>query len=203
MISKRQFLAAGSATALAGMLIGSPFQALAQDDAATFIDSMARQAIALAQHTRSSTLVQPELRQLVDQRFDLPLIGRFALGRHWNTATPEQRQEYLRLFEETIVRTYSRRFEGYAGQTLVVLGARSAGSQGDTLVQTELSQASGLPIAVDWRVRESSGAYRVIDVQVSGISMAVTQRDEFNSIIVQRGGEIEGLLRVLRQRVSA
>ncbi|MBT5048005.1 MAG: ABC transporter substrate-binding protein, partial [Rhodospirillaceae bacterium] len=54
---------------------------------------------------------------------------------------------------------------------------------------------------VHWRVRDSSD-YKIIDVLVEGVSMAITQRDEFAAIINQRGGKIEGLLRALRDKTG-
>lgn len=206
MVTRRTMLAGAAAMALVAAIgpMGFVRTALAQDPgASTFIDAMARQAIGVLETVGANT---PEGRaqfaQIFDQGFDVPTIGRFVLGRYWNTATPAQQQEYLQLFQQMVVSTYARRFQNYQGQSLQILGTRAAGDQGDTLVQTQISQISGPAIAVDWRVRSRSGGYKVVDVIVANVSMSVTQRDEFASVISQNGGSIEGLLAVLRQHAA-
>ena len=74
----------------------------------------------------------------------------------------------------------------------------------DSIVYSELvrPQGDGV-IRVDWRVRQNGDIYKIVDVYVEGISMGQTQRSEFASVIKQKGGTIEGLLQVLRTKVSA
>jgi len=101
-----------------------------------------------------------------------------------------------------IVETYSRRFQNYQGETLVVKGTRAVGNGNDTLVATEIRQKDGPPISVDWRVRQAGGGYKVVDVIVARVSMSVTQRDEFASVIAQNGGNIDGLLQAMRRQAG-
>ncbi|MGK9170447.1 ABC transporter substrate-binding protein [Inquilinus limosus] len=204
MIDRRTVLTAGAMATASLLLAGLPRPAAAQaDGAAAFIDGMAKRAIGILQAGGASTAQgKAEFTQILNQGFDLPTIGRFVLGRYWNSATPEQRQEYMDLFERMIVETYSRRFQNYQGETLVVKGTRAVGSGNDTLVATEIRQKDGPPIQVDWRVRQAGGGYKVVDVIVARVSMSVTQRDEFASVIAQNGGSIDGLLRAMRQRAG-
>jgi phospholipid transport system substrate-binding protein len=206
MVTRRAVLAGTAALALIAAMGSIAFErpALAQDQgAAAFLDGMARQAIGVLQTVGTGTAEgRAQFAQIFEQGFDVPTIGRFVLGRYWNTATQEQQQEYLQLFQQMVVSTYARRFQNYQGESLQILGTRAAGDQGDVLVQTQISQSNGPPIAVDWRVRSRSGGYKVVDVIVANVSMSVTQRDEFASVIVQNGGSIEGLLAALRQRAA-
>lgn len=204
MMNRRTVLTAG-ATMMAGLvLMGLPRLASAQTDgAAGFIDGMAKRAIGILQTGGAGTAQgRAEFTQILNRGFDLPTIGRFVLGRYWNSTSPQQRQEYMQLFERMIVETYSRRFQNYQGETLVVKATRAVGSQGDTLVATEVRQRDGPPIQVDWRVRQAGGGYKVVDVIVARVSMSVTQRDEFASVIAQNGGSIDGLLQAMRQRIG-
>jgi phospholipid transport system substrate-binding protein len=59
----------------------------------------------------------------------------------------------------------------------------------------------GSKIPIHWRVR-GKGDYKIVDVLVEGVSMAITQRDEFAAIIQQRDGKVEGLLKALRKKTS-
>lgn len=170
------------------------------NDASYFINQLGNQAINTLRAT-NLTLDQREarFRGLLSQSFDLRFIGRFVLGRYWRDATPDQKNDYIALYGEYLLQTYSARLGGYSGETLTVTGARQANDK-DIVVSTVLARPSGRPIAADWRVRMSDGRYRIIDIMIEGISMAITQRSEFSSV-VQRGG-IEGLLTILRARTT-
>lgn len=141
------------------------------------------------------------VREILRDNFDVQTIGRFALGAYWKDASETQRAEYLDLFEDMIVQTYTTRFEEYSGQVLKVGGAVMAGK--DHIVSSQVIQKDGPPINLDWRVREKDGALRVIDVVVEGVSMSVTQRSDFAATIQRGGGKIESLLSVLRERRKA
>lgn len=204
MMNRRTLLTAGLTLTAGLVLTGLPRLASAQSDGpSAFIESMAKEAIGILEAGGAATPQgKAQFTAILERGFDLPTIGRFVLGRYWNSATPAQQQEYMQLFERMIVETYSRRFQNYQGQTLVVKGSRAVGGSGDTLVMTEVRQKDGPPIQVDWRVRQAGSGYKVVDVIVARVSMSVTQRDEFASVIAQNGGNIDGLLQAMRQRVG-
>lgn len=137
------------------------------------------------------------VRTLLHENFDIATIGRFTLGRHWNDATPAQRTEYVSLFEDMIVETYTQRFQEYSGQSFKVLGA-DASSDSDTMVSSQILQKDGPPVDVKWRVR-NKGSMKIVDVLVDEISMSQTQRDDFDGVIEAGGGKIEALLTSLRK----
>ncbi len=168
--------------------------------AAQFINQLGNQAISTLRAT-DLTLDQREarFRSLLSQGFDLRFIGRFVLGRYWRVATPDQQNDYIALYGEYLLQTYSSRLGGYAGQNMTVTGARRA-SDKDIVVSTTIDRPSGPRITADWRVRATDGRYRIIDIMVEGISMAITQRSDFASV-VQRSG-IDGLLTILRARTT-
>ena len=99
--------------------------------------------------------------------------------------TPERWSDYLQLFSAFVLKVYSSRLGGYAGETFKVTGTRPAGKQ-DILVRTEIIRPSGPPLDCEWRVRVIDGRQRIIDVMVAGISMAITQCSEFTSVISQK-----------------
>jgi phospholipid transport system substrate-binding protein len=134
-----------------------------------------------------------EFKKLLQDSFDMKAIGRFSLGSYWRTATDSEKKQYLSLFEKMIIEVYSRRFGDYKGEGFKVLSARGDGNS-DAIVSSQIISDKGQKIALDWRVRNKDGKYKVIDISVEGVSMATTQRSEFSSIIQRGGGNIQVLI---------
>lgn len=174
---------------------------------ATMLELAQSHIVALGEHAITTlqradmTIAEREQRfgQVLQQGFALPLIGRFALGKYWRTATPEQKADYQQLFNRFVIKTYAARMGGFAGTTFQVIKTAPIGEQ-DIMVTTRIERPSGAPIEAGWRVREIEGKPKIIDVVVEGVSMAATQRQEFSSVVRSRG--LTGLLEVLRARTQ-
>lgn len=167
--------------------------------AGTFINSLSQQALSfLVDENITAEEKRASFSALLESSFDLRTISRFALGRYWRAATPEQRQEYERLFTRMILNVYSDKFDEYQGQNFAVQNVRAEGRR-DTIVTSFILPENGPEVRVDWRVRYKKGRYKVIDVMVEGISMTVTQRSDFAAVIQRGGGSIAPLLEHLRQ----
>ncbi|GAB6052113.1 ABC transporter substrate-binding protein [Magnetospira thiophila] len=169
-----------------------------------FIEAMAQRAI---ETLTDKNLPRPEritaFRDILKDNFAVEAIGRYALSRYWNLATPEEKAEYLSLFEDLIVATYVDRFAEYAGEQLNIVDTEALDAT-DNLVHSLLAQpGSSQPVRVDWRVRDSgNGSLRIYDVMVNGVSMALTQRSEFGSVISANGRSVAGLIKVLREKTQ-
>lgn len=212
------FVRSSSRVALLTLMLAAPLALLphavwAQDTSGTeisvqsaqgkFIQSLGNRAIAiLADKSISAEQRSTQFRAMLRESFDLPTIGRFVIGRSWNAATPEQRAEYSRLFEELVVKTYSDRFALYTGEGFRVRAVRPEGEK-DYIVNSDITHPDGsAPTTVDWRVRQKDGRLGIIDVVVEGVSMSVTQRQEYAAVIQRNGGNLDGLLDLMRQRVQ-
>ena len=172
----------------------------AVEGAAAFIARLADQAITILRSSSNKMENrEAQFRDLLSAGFDMPFIARFVLGKHWRKATPQQRVDYQALFREFILKSYSRRLGGYSGEAFTIAGAKAAGKK-DVMVKTRIEQPGGRPIIAVWRVRPHNGQYKIIDIMVEGISMAVTQRSEFNAVVRQQG--MQGLLQALRARTG-
>ena len=138
-------------------------------------------------------------RQLFQADFDGPGIARFVLGRYWRSASEQEQQEYLKLFEDYVVLVYGTRLSKFNGETFKLLGSRT--EESGTIVSTDIISPSGeAPIKVDWRLIADHGSFKINDVIIEGISMLVTQRSEFASVIQRHGGQVGGLLELMRER---
>jgi len=186
---------------LAVAVSATPTEAAVEPNAAAgFVKTLGDSAIAvLSDKTVDKSERRRRYRELLDAGFAVKTIARFVIGRYWRVATPEQRDEYLRLFREFVLETYASRLDNYAGEQFKVVGAKPLDDK-DTIVSTEIGSGDGPPIRVDYRVRRRAGDYKIVDVMVEGVSLITTQRQEFASIIDRDG--IEGLIALLRERTA-
>ena len=174
-----------------------------QTPAGNFIQDIGNKAInvikdkSLTQEQRNA-----KYHEILRNAFDLKTIGHFVIGHAWDTATPEQQQEYMKLFEDLVVKLYGDRISLYSGENFHVKGVRSENDQ-DIMVSSVIEHPGGAqPTTVDWRVRQKGGNLAIVDVIVEGVSQSVTQRQEYSSIIQRDGGKLDGLLATMRQRVE-
>jgi phospholipid transport system substrate-binding protein len=171
-------------------------------EAADFVRGFSNQALTmLSDETLDSEARTREFRRLLTAGFHLEVIGRFVLGRHWRRASESERAEFGQLFEDYIVASYSRQLSEYGGEQLVVEGGRPKGKSG-AIVSSRIIRRQGEPFRVEWRLRRGGEGWRIIDVVIEGVSMVVTHRSEFSSVIASRGGTVGGLLEVLRSKTA-
>jgi phospholipid transport system substrate-binding protein len=186
---------------LMGLLsVAAPRQAVAQD-ARTFVATLGQQAIQVLGPSVPEPQRVARFRELFRNDFDLTGIGQFVLGRYWRIATPQEQQDFLGLFHEYLVRAYSARLGQYSGEQFQVLNARPHGAE--TIVNSQILRQNGGPVQVDWYLIDGGGRFLITDVYVGGISMKVTQRDEFSAVIQRSGGRVAGLLAELRHKLAA
>jgi phospholipid transport system substrate-binding protein len=208
----RGFVPVTAALLLAGATVVSTPGAGAGADPTAFIAGLGAQ-LQIVTRTVPTEQRPAEFRQLFRQDFDVPAIARFVFGRYWQVATPPQQQELLAGFEDFLVSSYGGRLSAYAdsGAAPVVLGSRPV--EDGALVSSEVilgrnptqgGRGAALPpIRVDWRLNEAAGAYRITDVIIDGVSMAVTQRLEFANVIQREGGQVPALVAMLRQQTAS
>jgi phospholipid transport system substrate-binding protein len=180
----------------------SPLAALAQGDPAGFISGLGDQAIKIIRSSEAQPQRKADFSKLFTEDFDVPAIGKFVLGHYWREATPEQQQEYLRVFGQYVVAIYADRFSNYQGEEFKVLGSKSEDGGTATVTSQIVRPSGGQPIHIDWRVALEGGGYKIIDVKADNLSMSVTQREEFASVISQHGGNVQGLIDELKKKVS-
>jgi len=196
----RRSLLTAAFIVLAGALAPAIPAAAAADPAAVVSNLGSRALEVLGKNAPQSQRVA-RFRELLREDFDVPEISRFVLGRYWNVATEEQRAEFLKLFEEYIALAYSTRLAEYTGETFKVTGSRPDAD--GAIVSSQIVRPAGAaPVKVDWRLTGRNGAYKISDVSVDGISMAVTQRSEFASVIQHNGGQVQGLITMLREKTG-
>ena len=198
-MERRSFLT-GTLILLAGT-VASQSPAAAAADPTALVSSLGSRALEVLGKGTSESQRVARFRELLREDFDIPGIARFVLGRYWNTASEEERREFVKLFEEYVAQAYATRLAEYAGEKFKVTGSRPEGD-GAIVSSQILRPAGSAPIKVDWRLTGRNGIYKISDVAVDGISMAVTQRSEFASVIQHNGGQLQGLITMMREKTA-
>jgi phospholipid transport system substrate-binding protein len=175
---------------------------LAAADPAGVINNLGNRALEVLGKNVPPAQRVARFHELFRQDFDVPGIARFVLGRYWKSATSEQQEEFVKLFEDYIAIIYSSQLAAYSGETLKVTGSRS--EPDGAVVASEIIRPTGAPpVKVEWHLTDQRGTYKIRDVAVDGISMAVTQRSEFASVIQRNGGQVQGLITMLREKTGS
>lgn len=144
---------------------------------------------------------EAEFRRLFLKNFDVNAISRFVVGNSWRTAADPEREEYRKLFEDYVVAAYTARLSAYSGEQFQVKDEVAAGD--DIVVNSLIIRPSGgPPTRVEWRVRSGENGPKIVDVVVEGVSMAITQRSEFSSVMQQGGKGLASLNHKLREKIG-
>ncbi|MGH8750971.1 MAG: MlaC/ttg2D family ABC transporter substrate-binding protein [Burkholderiales bacterium] len=125
--------------------------------------------------------------------FDFTRITQLAVGKHWRSATPEQKQALVKEFRTLLVRTYSFAITSYRDQTFDVKPGVINGDE--ATVKVQINQPSGQPILIDYSMGKSVQEWKIYDVVVGGISLVTSYRSSFNNEINRAG--IDGLIKTL------
>jgi phospholipid transport system substrate-binding protein len=179
-------------------------EAVPATDAVGFINDLVNQALkALNNKQMSVEERETQFRKLLRDGFDVPRISRFVLGRYWNQASDQEKQQFQKLFEDYIVHSYSARFAEYSGETVQVTGSRQESETGAIVMSQIIRPNGGPPTKVDWRVRKEDSGFKIVDVNIEGVSMAITQRDEFSAVIQRGGGTVASLNKTLQDKLAS
>ena len=171
-------------------------------DPVQIMQNLADRAMKLIENTLiDDTEREQNMRILLNDGFNIEAIARFSLGRHWRRTSKEEKAQLLELFEDSIVKTYTARFKGYSGNVFSVLGADVKNDR-QTVVHTAIESPNGELIKADWHMQKFKKiGFKIVDVEVEGVRMAVAQRSEFGTII-KRTGSVSGLIEVLQKQVT-
>ena len=174
-------------------------------DSGAFVKDLGNRAIELLTSTQISDEEQAmRFRTLLREGFAVDKIGRFVLGKYRRKATTEELKEFLELFENYIVSLYSSAFRNYSGETFVVSRVVNTRNAHDTMVVTHINpETDPNPTKVVFQVRNWKGVYKILDIKIQGVSMILTQRDEFTGLIRNNGGKVAALISALRKKTKA
>lgn len=189
-----------SAAILAPAYANSADAALPRDQGAEqFVQTQGQRLISiLADKSQALPDKMTAFRAAVDDVADVPEITTFVLGKYAKTITPDQMHRFAPLFEDYVQNMFLQHLSDFHADTVTV---KSSGARlpGDVLVKTTLTGPNAKPSELSWRVLGSGSTWKVVDVQISGGSLAFLLRSDFVSTIDDQGGDIEALITRLQQ----
>ena len=140
--------------------------------------------------------------KLFNSALDLDLIGKFVLGRNWRTATPAQRKAFIQVYRELNVKTWSKRFDEFKGKAFVFTGTTPSSSAGQVYVDSTVNMGEGEPAKVKWRVRQEGKSFKIVDIVIENVSLAITARNEYSGFIKNNPGGVDALIKDLQNKVK-
>ena len=136
------------------------------------------------------------LRGASTEIFDFTEITRRSLGRHWQAATPAEREELVLLFTALLERSYVSRVEQFNGERIAMAGEALDGEL--AIVRTRVVSKGGTETAVDYRLHRVGERWLAYDISIEGVSLVASYRAQFNTII--RASSAQGLVQRLRAK---
>jgi len=140
-------------------------------------------------------------RDLYKKDFATEAIARFVIGPYWKKSSKEDRGKFTQLLEDYVVVSYAPKWKNYSGETFLVYDSISESTK-IILVRSDVTPKDGQPIKLDWRIASNNLGFKIYDITVEGVSMIVTQRSEFMSVIKNGGGTIAPLITALEEKLT-
>jgi phospholipid transport system substrate-binding protein len=140
-----------------------------------------------------------KLHPLITSLFDTPTIAKVILSRYWKEINDQEKEEFIKLFNELSTATYASRFDGYNGETFVDLGSEEL-NKGRLLVKTELQQPGDDPVRMDYLMQQNKEGWRIISVIADGVNDLSLKRAEYAVIIREKG--FAGLVEEIRKKIK-
>ena len=155
-------------------------------------------SILSSENTREEKI--QKLIKIGENSVDIDGIGFYTLGKHRKILNDGQKDEFKKIFREYFLKSFSSRLVEYKEAKIVVI-SEDIKNDKYTIVKSKLLATSDRPeVSIDWRVYTKDPTKPLIrDLIIEGLSLARTQREEFNSIITNNGGNINALLNVLKE----
>ncbi len=171
--------------------------------ASNFINSISTEASNILSSNELRALKIEKLIKIGEKAVDINGIGAYTLGKHRKVLTDNQKNQYQKIFRKYFLKSFSNRLVEYKEAKIVVL-SEDIKNEKYTIVKSKLIATSSRPeVSIDWRVYTKDPSKPLIrDLIIEGLSLARTQKEEFNSILLNNDGNINALFDVLENFVK-
>ncbi len=183
-MSRSRLAAIAVALALLPLLI-APARA---ETPSQVVDGLASQVVGVLKDGQLSAAQKRErIEQIAYGAIDFTTLSKLVLARNYAKFSPEQRSQFEAEFKRHLSMTYGRNIDSYQNEKVQIVGERPE-SRGDVTVQSKILRGSNSEnIVVDYRLRQSDGQWKIIDVIIEGVSLVSNFRSQFQDIVAQGG----------------
>jgi phospholipid transport system substrate-binding protein len=126
-----------------------------------------------------------QIRAVANEVFDWEEMGKRALARHWEARSPQEREEFSKIFADLLERSYVGKIEGYSGEKILYEKETLDGDRAE--VRTKLVTKTGTAIPIDYQMQKAGDRWRAYDVKIENVGLVANYRAQFNRIIQQSG----------------
>lgn len=169
-------------------------------DAQEFIEKVSNRALEVITSNANDAQKEEKLTNLFTHSVDTKWLARFVMGKYWNESTEVQRNKYVGIYKEFLLRNYIPKFKEYNNQQIKVIKAY-ANDDSEYMVETKIISNDGTEVNVAYKIRkDTDNKYMIYDVVAEGVSLITTQRSDFASVLSREG--IEALIEKLATKGS-
>jgi phospholipid transport system substrate-binding protein len=184
--------AAPAATTPAAPAASAGTPAVVDTDPGQLIESAAKAMLTDLDAHRAEYRKDPaKINALVDRvllpHFDTNYSARLVLGKHWNAATPEQRQRFITGFYHSLLNNYGSALLDFTGDRLKVFPYKGDPGATNATVRTQVRKDDGSTVAVNYSLHHTDKGWMAWDVIIEGVSYVKSFRDDFGAEIDQKG----------------
>ncbi|MEC7136739.1 MAG: ABC transporter substrate-binding protein [Pseudomonadota bacterium] len=168
-----------------------------------FINKITQEASTILSSSENDELKISKLIKIGKESVDINGLALYTLGKHRKSLNDQQKSEFVKIFNQYFLKSFSNRLVEYKDAKIVVI-SEDIKNEKYTIVKSKLLATSKRPeVAIDWRVYTNDPNKPLIrDLIIEGLSLARTQKEEFNSIIVNNNGDVNALFSNLKEFVN-
>ena len=165
-----------------------------------FVEKLGKEVIeTVSDEKLSDAERRSNFRYLYLNAFDNFYISRFVLGRHWKRIDKSVKEEFVKTFNDYIVSTYAPKFKGWEGEFKAVDALIEKNFYN---VKMDVINKNGPVLKLIWKIYlDKNKKFKILDVNIDGVSMLVTQRAEFMSVIKNNPNGVAGLIEAMKKKI--
>jgi phospholipid transport system substrate-binding protein len=166
----------------------------------SFIEDISKKTITVLADNIPDKEKSTQLSELFLKTIDVKWIGKFVMGRYYNTLSDDDKTRYDKLFSDFLILSYVPHFKKYTKETVHITSVKQQ-STNEYLVKTEIVRLNQESLKINYMVKDTGNNHPMIfDIIAEGVSLINTKRSEFESIISTNG--VEHLLKMLEKKIS-
>lgn len=167
----------------------------------SFVEKLGKEVIeTVSDEKLTDSQRRSNFRYLYLNAFDNFYISRFVLGRYWKRIDKSVKEEFIKTFNDYIVSTYAPKFKGWQGEFKAVDALIEKNFYN---VKMDVINKDGPVLKLIWKIYlDKNKNFKILDVNIDGVSMLVTQRAEFMSVIKNNPNGVVGLIEAMKKKIS-